>query len=67
MSRPDETYQREYEYALAHPGVPECKRLLEVAQLYARHPDEPTLGIMQGVIHDLRQARALLDEKEAPA
>jgi len=46
-------YQKHYEYALAHPEEDVCKRLLELAQLYAAQADIPTLGLIQGAAKDV--------------
>ena len=49
-------FQAEYEWAIAHPDEPKAKTLLSLAQLYQRHQDAPTLGLIEGAVADIRKA-----------
>ena len=41
-------FDKQYDFAKKHPELPNCKVLLQLAQLYVRHPDAPTLGLIEG-------------------
>ena len=44
-----------YLYSTSHPDIPACKTLLELAALYRRHQDVPTLGLIEGAAEEVRQ------------
>ena len=47
-------YGREYIFAKNNPEVPCCKVLLDLAQLYVKHVDVPTLALIQEAAHEIR-------------
>ncbi len=48
-------YEDEYRWAEQHPALPACKTLLDLAVLYYRKADAPTLGLIQGAAADVRR------------
>lgn len=48
-------YEQEYLWAIAHPDDPQATTLLQVAALYARHRDAPTLGLVEAAALAVRK------------
>lgn len=49
------TFQKEYEWAQRHGDTPEGKAMLDLAALYMKHQDAPTLGLIQGAADAIRK------------
>lgn len=46
--------KREYDYALAH-DTPTTIQFRDLAHLYAKHPDQPTLALLYAAAEDVRK------------
>jgi len=55
MEKPRGKLQDEYEWAQAHPQTQEGFNFLNLVDLYRAHPDNPTLGLLQGAADEIRR------------
>lgn len=51
-------YSRHYRFARAHTHIGCCETFIRLATLYARHPDVPTLGLIEGCAKEVEAEMA---------